>query len=319
MDVSLYPKIKPYHTEMFKVSDLHTIYFEQCGNPEGQPVVFLHGGPGGGISANAARFFDPNKYRIVLIDQRGCGRSTPFSELEDNNTWALVNDIQKIKNHLNIETWAVFGGSWGSTLSLAYAQTHPESVDALFLRGIFMLRKKELQWFYQEGASHIFPDAWEGYKNAIPEDERGDFISAYHKRLTSADASVRAAAANAWSVGEASTSQLIQDPKAIADAGEDAFADAFARIECHYFINKGFMENESQLLDNVDKIRDIPTIIVQGRYDVVCPMQSSWDLHKAWPEANYVVVADAGHAMSETGIRSALINATDNFVRNGKV
>ncbi len=319
MNLSLYPKISPFNTEFINVSDLHTVYFAECGNPNGQPVVFLHGGPGGGISANAARFFDPDKYRIVLIDQRGCGRSTPFSELQENTTWDLVSDIQKIKNHLKIDAWAVFGGSWGSTLALAYAQKHPASVNALFLRGIFMLREKELRWFYQEGASFIFPDAWENYKNAIPENEQHDFISAYHKRLTSPDQQVRSAAAKAWSIWEASTSQLFQDPEAIAKAGEDAFADAFARIECHYFINKGFMEQESQLLDNIDKIRDIPTVIVQGRYDVVCPMQSSWELHRAWPEAKYVIVADAGHAMSEQGIISALIAATDSFASTGKV
>jgi proline iminopeptidase len=315
----LYPEITPFNDFTLKVSDLHTIYVEQCGNKEGIPVVFLHGGPGGGVNEDYRRYFDPEKYHIVLFDQRGCGRSTPFAELKENTTWDLVNDIEAIRSHLNIEKWAVFGGSWGSTLALAYAQAHHSSVTALFLRGIFMLRQQELKWFYQEGASHIYPDAWESYKNAIPESERDDYISAYYKRLTSDDKNIRAQAAKAWSVWEGSTSKLIQDEDAIDHYGEDDFADAFARIECHYFINKGFFDQDEQLLNNVDKIRHIPTIIVQGRYDVVCPVQSAWDLHKVWPESKLEIIQNAGHSLSEEGITNALVESTDRFASQATI
>lgn len=309
----LYPAIQPYQKSNLKVSDIHTIYYEECGNPQGKPVVFLHGGPGGGIISIYRQYFDPQKWRIILFDQRGCGRSIPHAELNQNTTWDLVNDIEKLRVHLNIENWVVFGGSWGSTLALAYSQTHPQSCTGLILRGIFMVRSKEINWFYQEGASNIFPEAWEEYLKPIPLEERGDLVSAYYQRLTSADQKVRLEAARAWSIWEASTSKLIQDPNLMQSFGDSNFAVAFARIECHYFTNKCFLEHEEQLLTNIDKMRHIPGVIVQGRYDVVCPMVSAWELHKAWPEADFIVVPDAGHSVSEPGIKDALIRATDKF------
>jgi proline iminopeptidase len=310
---TLYPEIEPYDSGMLKVSDLHTIYYEQSGNPNGKPVVFLHGGPGGGTNPKCRRFFDPAVYRIVLFDQRGCGKSTPHAELKDNTTWHLVNDIERIRTHLGIERWQVFGGSWGSTLALAYAQTHPGQVTELVLRGIFMLRRWELEWFYQKGCDALYPDAWESFLHAIPEAERGDLMSAYHRRLTSDDAQVRLKAAQAWSIWEGATSYLWQDPSHIASSGQDEFALAFARIECHYFVHGGFFEHDDQLLRNVDRIRHIPAVIVQGRYDVVCPMRSAWDLHRAWPEADLRIVQDAGHSAFEPGNIDELVQATDRF------
>lgn len=307
----MYPEIEPYSTGFLKVSELHTLYFQEAGNPKGKPVVFLHGGPGGGIISNYRRYFNPEKWRIILFDQRGCGQSKPFAELKENTTWDLVSDIEKLRNHLSIARWSVFGGSWGSTLALAYAIKHPDSVAELFLRGIFLLRKKEIDWFYQEGCSKIYPDAWEEYVKPIPEIERKDFVAAYYKRLTSEDINVRKAAAKAWSIWEGSTSKLIPDSDVVARFGEDEFADAFARIECHYFTNKGFFTEDNFLLNNVEKIRHIPTVIVQGRYDVVCPAESAWDLHRAFPEAEFYMIPDAGHSLSEKGITDALIRATD--------
>jgi proline iminopeptidase len=310
---TLYPEIEPYDTGMLKVSDLHTLYYEQSGNPNGKPVVFLHGGPGGGTNPKCRRFFDPAVYRIVLFDQRGCGKSTPHAELHENTTWNLVNDIERIRGHLGIDRWQVFGGSWGSTLALAYAQTHPERVTELVLRGIFMLRRWELEWFYQKGCDALYPDAWETYLKAIPEVEHGDLMSAYYRRLTSSDPIERVEAARAWSVWEGATSYLWQDEGHIQSSGEDEFALAFARIECHYFVHGGFFEHDDQLLRNVERIRKIPAVIVQGRYDVVCPMRSAWDLHRAWPEADLRIVQDAGHSAFEPGNISELINATDRF------
>jgi proline iminopeptidase len=310
---SFYPEIEPYRSGRLKVSELHELYFEECGNPQGKPIVFVHGGPGGGCSPTHRRFFDPGAYRIVLFDQRGCGKSTPHTCLEENTTWDLVADIERLREHLGIDRWAVFGGSWGSTLSLAYAQTHPQSVKALILRGIFLLRADELRWFYQEGCSYIFPDAWEAYLAQIPESERGDLIAAYHRRLTSPDMAVRRAAAKAWSQWEAATSKLFQDEQFITGFGEEQFADAFARIECHYFINQGFFRRPNQLLDDVARIRHVPAVIIQGRYDVVCPMLTAWELHRRWPEAEFHIVPDAGHAASEPGILDRLIQATDSF------
>ena len=309
----LYLPIEPYNQGDLKVSELHTIHFEESGNPKGKPVIFLHGGPGGGIEPIYRQYFDPKKWRIVIFDQRGCGQSTPHAELRENTTWDLVKDIEKLREHLGIEKWVVFGGSWGSTLSLAYSQTYPHRCKGLILRGIFLLRRKELLWFYQEGASHIFPDAWEEYLKPIPPDERDDLLSAYYKRLTSEDREIRARAARAWSIWEASTSKLFQSEELIQKFGESQFSDAFARIECHYFVNGGFLERENQLLENIDRIRHIRAAIVQGRYDVVCPPITAWELHKAWPEAEFIVVPDAGHSMTEPGIRSALIDATDKF------
>lgn len=310
---SLYPPIEPYRQARLSVSDIHAIYFEESGRPDGKPVVFLHGGPGGGSLPSYRQYFDPDKWRIVIFDQRGCGKSTPHAELAENTTWDLVGDIEKLRSHLNISSWTVFGGSWGSTLSLAYAQKHPDRCDGLILRGIFMLRAKEIQWFYQSGASYIFPDAWEGYLAPIPKDERDDLVSAYYRRLTSLNPTTRQIAARAWSTWEASTSKLVPDETLVQRFGNDSFADAFARIECHYFINGGFFERENQLLEDIERIRHIPAVIVQGRYDVVCPMISAWDLHRAWPEAELKVVSEAGHSASEPGIVSALVEATDRF------
>ena len=309
----LYPKIEPYNQFDLKVSDLHTIHVEESGNINGKPVIFLHGGPGGGIEPVYRQYFNPEKWRIIVFDQRGCGQSTPHAELQENTTWDLIADIEKVREHLEIDKWVVFGGSWGSTLSLSYAITHPDRCKALVLRGIFMIRKKEINWFYQDGTSNIYPDAWEHYLRPIPEDERHDLVAAYYKRLTSNDDSVRIEAAKAWSIWEASTSKLIQSEESI-HAFEDAkVAEAFARIECHYFTNRGFFDTDEWLLENVDKIRHIPTVIVQGRYDVVCPMISAWELHRAFPEADFEIVQDAGHSMTEKGIAAKLVEYTDKF------
>jgi proline iminopeptidase len=308
-----YPEIEAYQSGHLRVSDLHEIYFEAAGNPAGKPVVFVHGGPGGGVDPSMRRFFDPKVWRVILFDQRGCGKSRPFSELRENTTWDLVGDMEKLRTHLGIDAWTVFGGSWGSTLALSYAITHPARVRELVLRGIFLLRKKEIDWFYQEGASFLFPDAWERYLAPIPEAERGDLVAAYHRRLTSPDAAVRSAAAKAWSIWEGSTSKLFFDPAFVERFAGDEFADAFARIECHYFTNKGFFAEDGWLLKNVDKIAHIPGWIVQGRYDVVCPATSAFELHKRWPASELFLIPDAGHSASEPGIRSKLIEATDHF------
>jgi len=307
----MYPSIEPYRSGFLKVSELHTIHFEECGNPEGKPVVFLHGGPGGGIIPNYRRYFNPAKWRIILFDQRGCGKSSPFAELKENSTWDLVSDIEKLRTHLEIKNWAVFGGSWGSTLALSYAITHPEKCLELFLRGIFLLRKKEIDWFYQDGCSKIFPDFWEGYVKPIPKEEQSDFVSAYYRRLTSPDLKIRKEAARAWSIWEGSTSKLIPDPDAAKKFGDDEFADAFARIECHYFTNKGFFTEDNFLLNNVHKIKDKKIVIVQGRYDVVCPAESAWDLHKALPDSKLFIIGDAGHSLAEVGITQKIIEYTD--------
>ena len=309
----LYPDIEPYDSGFLQVSPLHRIYYEQCGNPAGKPVVFLHGGPGAGCNAKSRRFFDPARYRIVLFDQRGCGRSTPHAELSDNTTWHLVDDIERIREHLRIARWQVFGGSWGSTLALAYAEKHPQRVTELVLRGIFMLRRWELEWFYQKGCDAIFPDAWEGYLAAIPTVERADLMGAYYRRLTSPDAAVRIAAAKAWSIWEGGTSFLRPSAEYIASTGGDEFALAFARIECHYFVHGGFFDADDQLLRDAYKLKAIPAVIAQGRYDVVCPLRSAWDLHRAWPEADLRIVGDAGHSALEPGITHELVAATDRF------
>lgn len=310
---TLYPDIDPYDLGMLQVDARHRLYYEQCGNPAGKPVVLLHGGPGAGCGPKMRRFHDPKHYRIVLFDQRGAGRSTPHADLVDNTTWHLVADIERLRQHLGIERWQVFGGSWGSTLALAYAQTHPERVTELVLRGIFMLRRWELEWFYQEGASRLFPDAWEAYLKPIPAVERHDLISAYHRRLTSEDPATRLAAARAWSVWEAATSFLHQDPGFISGHEEEAFALAFARIESHYFVNGGFFECDDQLLRDVPRIRHLPATIVHGRYDVVCPVQNAWDLKRAWPEAELVIAPSSGHSAFEPEIASALVDATDRY------
>jgi proline iminopeptidase len=310
---TLYPAIEPYRTGMLKVSAEHTLYFEESGNPNGKPAVFLHGGPGGGTDGKQRRFFDPARYRIVLFDQRGSGKSTPHASLVDNTTWHLVSDIETLRTHLGVDRWQVFGGSWGSTLALAYAEKYPERVTELVLRGIFLLSERELAWFYQWGTSELFPDAWEKYLEPIPEAERTDLIRAYHARLTSEDPATQTAAAKAWSIWEAATSYLHVNEEYVARAGEDQFALAFARIECHYFVNKGFLTRESQLLDDIPKIRHIPTVIVQGRYDVVCPAVTAWALHRAFPEADLRLVPDAGHSAFEPGNVHELVLATDRF------
>jgi proline iminopeptidase len=308
---TLYPEIEPFDSGMLKVSDIHEIYYERVGNPDGIPVVFLHGGPGGGLIPMYRQFFDPEAFHVVLFDQRGSGKSKPHAELRENTTWELIKDIEALREKFGIEKWYVFGGSWGSTLSLAYAVTHPERALGLILRGIFLTRRKELQWFYQYGASEIFPDYWERFRDEIPEDERADFMSAYYKRLTSDDERARLSAARAWSVWEGATSKLhpSQDLMLHWEGAHEALS--LARIECHYFMNNSFFPTENYLLENVDKIRHLPVVIVQGRYDVVCPMTSAWELHKALPEAEFIVVADAGHSVSEPGITSALVGAMD--------
>ena len=309
----LYPEIEPYATGTLQVDARHTLYYEQCGNPDGKPVVLLHGGPGGGCNAKMRRFHDPAKYRIVLFDQRGAGRSRPHADLVDNTTWDLVADIEKLRALLGIERWQVFGGSWGSTLALAYAQTHPQRVTELVLRGIFMLRRWELEWFYQQGTSRLFPDAWEHYLAPIPEAERGDLIAAYHRRLTSEDEATRLEAARAWSVWEGGTSYLHIDQNYASSHGDPNFALAFARIENHYFVNQGFFEVEDQLLRDAHRIAEIPGVIVHGRYDVVCPIQSAWELHKAWPKAELIISPASGHSAFEAENADALVRATDRF------
>ena len=312
----LYPAADVNDSGMLQTNSVHQVYWESCGNPHGKPVVFVHGGPGGGTSPETRRFFNPQQYHIIQFDQRGCGKSTPHANLEDNTTWDLIADMEAIRELLGIAQWQVFGGSWGSTLALAYAQTHPKRVTELVLRGIFLLRQQELQWFYQEGASRIFPDAWQPYLEHIPVDERHDLMAAYQRRLLSNDEQVRLAAAERWSVWEGSTCHLYPDLKHIEETADPEFALAFARIENHYFMNHGFFEHEHQLLDNVNTIRHIPTVIIQGRYDVVCPMQTAHDLHQAFPEAKLIVVPDAGHSAFEPAIASELVKATDNFLVN---
>ena len=312
---TLYPAIEAFRSDRLAVGDGHEIYFEESGNPRGKPVVMVHGGPGGGSNPAMRRYHDPERYRIVLFDQRGCGRSTPYASLDHNTTWDLVADMERLREHLGIKRWQVFGGSWGSTLALAYAQTHPGAVSELILRGIFTLRRAELQWFYQTGAEWIFPDSFESYWNHIPEPERGDMIAAYHRRLTGPDAAVRVAAAKAWSMWEGSALSLIPDPERVRQFGTEDYALAFARIESHYFVNRGFFDADDQILRDVGRIRHLPCIMVHGRYDICTPVKIAHDLAKVWPEATLRVVPDAGHAMSEPGIVHELIAATRKFAK----
>jgi len=307
-----YPEIEPYASGHLDVGGGHSIYWERIGTPGAKPAVFLHGGPGGGLSPNQRRVFDPARYDVLLFDQRGCGRSKPFAELEGNTTWDLVADIEKLREMVGVDQWQVFGGSWGSTLALAYAETHPTRVTELILRGIFTLRRWELLWYYQHGASLLFPDKWQHFIAPIPPEERDDMIGAYRRRLTSADPLVQQAAALAWSKWEGETITLLPDP-AVSNAfyGDD-FALAFARIENHYFVHAGWLE-EGQLISNAEALRDIPGVIVQGRYDVACPPQTAWDLHTAWPEAEFIMVEGEGHSLSQPGILHHLIEATDRF------
>ena len=309
----IFPEIEPIEQGILKVSSLHSIYWERCGNPKGLSVLIVHGGPGGGSSPVYRRYFDPNKFNIVQFDQRGCGRSTPHSELKENSTHHLIEDIEKLRQYLNIKSWHVFGGSWGSTLSLIYAIQHPEKVLTLTLRGIFLCRKNELNWFYQKGASEIFPEEFDLYQSVIPKDERGNFINAFYKRLTSEDRTERAKAANAWTRWEMATSNLMPNKLSIQKAANDTFSDSFARIECHYFINNIFLE-ENYILNNIANIKNISVSIVQGRYDVVCPMRSAWDLKKSLPSSKLYVIDKAGHSMKEIGITNKLIELTNELV-----
>ena len=310
---SLYPEIQPYSSGHLDTGDGHQVYWEICGNPKGKPAVFLHGGPGSGCSPKHRRLFDPDKYRVLLFDQRGCGRSRPHASLDNNTTWHLVADIERLRAVMGVEQWLVFGGSWGSTLALAYAETHPERVSELVVRGIFTLRRKELLWYYQDGASWMFPDLWEQFLEPIPAGERHDLMAAYHKRLTGADRAEQLRCAKAWSVWEGSTITLLPNRDHAAAHADDHFALAFSRIENHYFVNAGFFDADDQLLRDAHKLRRIPGVIVQGRYDVCTPAVTAWDLHRAWPEAAFHMVDDAGHAFDEPGILDHLIAATDRF------
>lgn len=309
---TLYPPIEPYRSGHLDTGDGHSVYWEQCGNPDGIPVVFLHGGPGAGCSPQHRRLFDPARYNIMLFDQRGCGRSRPHAELENNTTWHLVADIERLRDMAGVEQWLVFGGSWGSSLALAYAETHPERTSGLVLRGIFTVRQSEIDWYYQDGASWIFPDLWEGFLAPIAEEERYDLVGAYRRRLTHADPAVRIEAARAWSRWEGSTIKLVPDAALIDSFTGDEFAIAFARIENHYFVHKGWLEDE-QLIRNAHRLKDIPGVIIQGRYDAATPPRTAWDLHRAWPEAAFHMIGDAGHAYDEAGILDQLIRATDGF------
>lgn len=307
----LFPDNEPYAYGWLPTGGPHEIFYEECGNPNGKPCVILHGGPGGAINPTMRRFFNPDKWRMVLFDQRGCGKSRPNASLDDNTTWSLIDDIERLRIHLGVEKWTVFGGSWGSTLALAYAVTHPTRVEGLVLRGVFLLTQRELDWFYQDGASMLFPDAWQRFLAPIPEAERGDLVSAYHKRLTHKDRRIQAEAAAAWSQWEGDTISIRGPEARPSKFNEIDFAIAFARIECHFFANKGFFAEDGWLLKNIGKIRGIPGWIVQGRFDVVTPMESAWKLKTAWPEARFEVVWDAGHASTEPGIVDGLVRATD--------
>lgn len=308
-----YPQLEPNQSGHLAVSNLHSIYWEECGNPRGKPILFLHGGPGSGLEPSHRTFFDPKVYRIILFDQRGCGKSKPHACLEENSTWDLVEDIEKIRKMFGIEQWVVFGGSWGSTLALAYAETHPERIKGLIVRGIFLCRQKELEWFYQSGADRIFPDEWDKFIEPIPEEERGNLMKAYYQRLTSKDPHVRKKAAYTWTAWEGATIRLKHDPHGFSSFTEEMHADAIARIECHYFMNQAFFQSDGWLLEQAKRLKKIPGIIVHGRYDIPCPVESAWALHKAWPEARLAIVPAAGHAASEPGIADALVRATDEF------
>ena len=311
--MELFPNIEPFNTFHLPVSDLHTIYVEESGNKNGKPVIFLHGGPGGGVDPKYRRYFNPDKWHIIMFDQRGCGKSTPFAELKENTTWDLVDDIEKIRNHLSIDRWVIYGGSWGSTLSLAYSQTYPDSCKALILRGIFLVRKKEIHWFYQEGASKIFPDNWQSFVAPIPIEKRNNLLEAYYNLLIGEDSSKKIEAAKAWSTWEGSTVRLIQDKDFIGDFSDEKFAEAFARIECHYFMNHAWFDSDNHLIENVDKIRHIPAVIVHGRYDIICPVENAWELHQAWPESELHIIPDAGHSIFEEGIKDKILEYTEKF------
>ncbi|MCA9507395.1 MAG: prolyl aminopeptidase [Myxococcales bacterium] len=310
---TLFPPIEPFNHFHLQVSELHSIYVEEVGNPDGKPVIFVHGGPGGGIEEKHRCYFDPKKWRVILFDQRGCGKSTPFGELKENTTFDLVSDMERIREKLHIDAWHVFGGSWGSTLSLSYAITHPEMTKSLVLRGIFLVRKQEIDWFYQHGAGIYYPEEWEKFLEPIPKNERDDLVKAYHKRLNSSDSATIHRAAKAWSAWEGATSKLKKNPQMVESFSDEHFAYAFARIENHYFINNAFFKEDNWILNNAEKIKEIPGVIVQGRYDMPCPPVSAYELHKKWPKSELIIVEEAGHSASEPGITSALIAATNHF------
>lgn len=308
----LYPPIEPFQTGQLDTGDGHRIYWERCGNPQGTPAVFLHGGPGSGCSPDHRRLFDPARYCVLLFDQRGCGRSTPSAALENNTTWHLVADLERLRALMGVERWLVFGGSWGSTLALAYAEKHTHRVSAMILRGIFTMRASELSWYYQDGASRLFPDLWEEFVAPIPVEERGDLMAAYRRRLVGDDLAVQRTCARAWSQWEGQTVRLLPNPASAAKPVDDTFALAFSRIENHYFVHAGWME-EGQLIREAHRLAGIPGVIVQGRYDVCTPMRTAWDLHRAWPQAAFHCVPDAGHAFNEPGNLTQLLNATDSL------
>jgi len=311
--MDLFPRATVFNSFHLDVSDLHSIFVEESGNPNGKPVIFLHGGPGGGIDPSYREYFNPEKWRIIMFDQRGCGQSLPYAEIRENTTWDLVEDIEKIRKYLNIDQWVVFGGSWGSTLSLAYSQTHPDSCKALILRGIFLVRKKEIDWFYQSGAHNIFPDKWEGFLKPIPENKRDNLMSAYYDILTGEDRQKKIEAAQAWSTWEGSSVRLILEDEFISHFTDASFAEAFARIECHYFMNNCWFPTDNFLIENIDKIRHLPAVIVHGRYDIICPVIQAWDLHQAWPEADLHIIPDAGHSIYEEGIKNKLLEYTEKY------
>jgi proline iminopeptidase len=310
----LYPPIEPYATERLSVSGGHQLYLEEVGIPDGIPILFLHGGPGAGCEPYHRRFFNAQTYRVVLFDQRGSGRSTPHAELQENTTWDLLADIEHIRRHLGIERWLLFGGSWGSTLALAYAERYPEKVIGLLLRGIFLCRDEEIAWFYQSGASKVFPDYWQDFTSPIPPAERGDMLNAYHRRLTGENEILRMAAAKAWSIWEGRTASLLPNSGVVDFFSNPHTALSLARIECHYFVNRAFLR-PNQLLREASKLIGIPGVIVQGRYDLICPMASAWELHQAWEGSELMVIPDAGHSAAEPAIRNALIESTDRFAR----
>jgi len=306
----LYPELHPYFQQFLQVDETHRLYIEESGNPDGIPVIFLHGGPGANSEPYHRRYFNPEKYRIILFDQRGCGQSTPHASLQDNTSHDLVQDMERIRAVLEIKKWVVFGGSWGSTLALLYAEKYPAHVHALVLRGIFLCRDQDVKWFYQQGTSALFPDYWQDYLAPIPESERGDMVSAYYKRLTGEDELAKMRAAEAWSTWEGRTACLLNNHELIDYFSDPYVALSVARIESHFFVNQSFLEPD-QIIDNAHHLKDIPGYIVHGRYDVICPVQQAWDLHKAWPEAELNIIADAGHAVSEPGITQRLIEITD--------
>ncbi len=311
--LGLYPAIPPRRNGWIRVSKTHNIYFEECGNPDGMPVVILHGGPGGGTNPLMRRYHDPAKYRIILFDQRGCGRSTPHAELNENTTWDLVRDMEYLRQYMGVERWQLFGGSWGSTLALIYAITHPQHVSSLILRGIFLLRRAEVLWFYQDGCNWLFPDAYAQFVSLIPPNERDDIVAAYYRRLTCENREIRLAAAREWSAWEASTLCLLQNPYRLKNFASDNYVLAFARIEAHYFYNQGFLPEDDWILKNISALQHLPCTIVHGRYDVITPLRNAWSLKEIWPQADLRIVPDAGHAMSEPGTRHELIAATNHY------